>query len=57
MKRVYITGIAGMLGGNLGYLLGNDYEICGVDKIAIVADNIKTEQFNTHGGFGQCRLL
>lgn len=46
MKRVYITGIAGMLGGNLGYLLGNDYKICGVDKIAIMVDNIKTEQFN-----------
>lgn len=46
MKRVYITGIAGMLGANIAYLLKDRYEITGVDKVPFTADKIKCEQFD-----------
>lgn len=46
MKRIYITGIAGMLGANIAYLLKDQYEIIGVDKLSFKADNIKSEQFD-----------
>lgn len=46
MKRVYITGIAGMLGANIAYLLKDRYEITGVDKVPFIADKIKCEQFD-----------
>lgn len=32
MKKIYITGLAGMLGSNLAYLLKNEYEIYGCDR-------------------------
>lgn len=35
MKKVYITGISGMLGSNIGYLFKNKYSVCGVDKIIL----------------------
>lgn len=44
--KVYITGIAGMLGSNIAYLLKDKYEICGVDIIPFNAKGIKCEQFN-----------
>lgn len=46
MKRIYITGIAGMLGANIAYLLKDRYEIIGVDKVSFMADGIKGEQFD-----------
>lgn len=35
MKKIYITGLAGMLGSNLAYLLKNKYEIYGCDRNAL----------------------
>lgn len=46
MKRIYITGIAGMLGANIAYLLKDQYDITGVDKVPFTADQIKCEQFD-----------
>lgn len=46
MKRIYITGIAGMLGSNIAYLLKDRYEIIGVDKVPFNAGEIKCEQFD-----------
>lgn len=46
MKRMYITGVAGMLGSNMAYLLRNRYEITGVDKIPFMAEGIRCEQFD-----------
>lgn len=46
MKRIYITGIAGMLGANIAYLLKDRYEIIGVDKVPFMADGVKGEQFD-----------
>ena len=45
MKRLYITGIAGMLGSNIAYLLQDRYGITGVDKVPFTAENINCEQF------------
>lgn len=43
MKSIFITGIAGMLGSNLAYLLREKYQISGVDlnKVAIPQVNSK----------------
>lgn len=46
MKRIYITGMAGMLGANIAYLLKDKYEVTGVDKVPFRADKIKCEQFD-----------
>ena len=46
MNRIYITGIAGMLGANIAYLLKDQSEIVGVDKVLFRADKIKCEQFD-----------
>lgn len=46
MKRIYITGAAGMLGSNMAYLLRNRYEITGVDKVFFRAEDIRCEQFD-----------
>lgn len=46
MNRIYITGIAGMLGANIAYLLKDQCEIVGVDKVLFQADKIKCEQFD-----------
>ncbi len=46
MKRIYITGIAGMLGANIAYLLKDQYQITGVDKVPFMADGVKCEQFD-----------
>ena len=47
MKRLYITGIAGMLGSNIAYLLQDRYGITGVDKVPFTAENINCEQIET----------
>lgn len=46
MKKIYITGIAGMLGANLAYELRNNYIIGGVDKFQLNAPNINSEQYD-----------
>lgn len=47
MKKVYITGISGMLGSNIGYLFKNKYSVCGVDKIILKKmDILLTEKFD-----------
>ena len=46
MKRLYITGIAGLLGANMAYLLKDHYEITGADKILFKASGIKSECFD-----------
>lgn len=46
MKRIYITGIAGMLGANIAYLLKEKYEIIGVDKLVFKAEGIISECFD-----------
>ena len=46
MKRLYITGIAGLLGANMAYLLKDHYEITGADKIPFKASGIKSECFD-----------
>lgn len=42
MKKIYITGIAGMLGSNMAYCLKDDYKIYGCDKIAVHMPGIAT---------------
>lgn len=34
-KSIFVTGIAGLLGSNISYLLRDDYHICGIDRNAI----------------------
>lgn len=46
MKKIYITGIAGMLGANIGYLLKDRYKIHGVDKVNFSGKDIECEQFD-----------
>lgn len=46
MKRIYITGIAGMLGANMAYLLKDRYQIIGVDKVPFQAEGVICEQFD-----------
>lgn len=46
MKKIYITGIVGMLGCNMAYLLKDRYEITGVDKVPFMAEKINYEQFD-----------
>ena len=35
MKKIYITGLAGMLGSNLAFLLKDSYEVFGVDLMEV----------------------
>lgn len=46
MERIYVTGIAGMLGGNIAYLLKDKYEIYGVDRIPIFDTRIHAQVFD-----------
>lgn len=46
MKRIYITGIAGLLGANIAYLLKERYEITGVDKVPFHPADIQCECFD-----------
>ena len=46
MKRLYITGIAGLLGANIACLLKDHYEITGADKVPFKSRNIKSRCFD-----------
>ena len=41
MKKIYITGIAGLLGSNLAYLLKDKYEIYGCDRNKVLMSGVK----------------
>ncbi len=43
MKNIFITGIAGMLGSNLAFLLRDKYNIYGIDKNTVNIKNINCE--------------
>lgn len=46
MKKIYITGIGGLLGGNIAYLLRNRYCVAGADVINVIIDNVFTETYD-----------
>lgn len=46
MKSVFITGIAGMLGSNLAYLLRERYRVLGVDLHPITIDHVMGSIFS-----------
>lgn len=46
MKKIYITGIAGMLGINLAYNLNNKYNVVGCDILEINSKSIHSEKVN-----------
>lgn len=46
MKKIYITGIAGLLGNNIATALKNKYEISGADLINVKIPNISYDVFN-----------
>lgn len=46
MRSIFITGIAGMLGSNLAYLLRNDYQVYGVDLHEIKLREVKNFVFS-----------
>ena len=46
MKKIYITGIAGLLGSNIAVELSDKYKITGVDSVDISIPNIKYDVFD-----------
>lgn len=46
MKRIYITGIAGLLGSNLAYELSGKYVVCGGDLFAVNMPGVETEAYD-----------
>lgn len=46
MEKIYITGIAGMLGSNLAYNLSGKYIITGADNTPVSMQNIVTNTYN-----------
>lgn len=46
MKKIYITGIAGLLGNNIAIELSGKYQITGVDSVDIRIPNIEYEVFD-----------
>ena len=46
MKKIYITGIAGLLGSNLAYLLKDKYEIYGCDRNKVLMSGVKASAFD-----------
>ena len=46
MKKVYITGICGLLGSAIAKELSGKYQICGVDIVDICIPDCKVERFN-----------
>lgn len=46
MKKLYITGGAGMLGSNIAFLLKNKYQIILCDKIAMDASDVEVDTFD-----------
>lgn len=43
MKKIYITGVAGLLGSNLIYILRDKYKICGSDLIPVKCDGLSMD--------------
>lgn len=46
MKKIYITGIAGLLGSNIAIQLKSKYQITGVDLIAVDIPDVQCEVFD-----------
>lgn len=46
MKKIFITGLAGMLGSNIAYELRKDYLLSGVDLIKVNMDKVTSYDFN-----------
>ena len=46
MKRLYITGICGLLGNGIVKELAHKYEICGVDVADVDVQGCRIERFN-----------
>jgi dTDP-4-dehydrorhamnose reductase len=46
MKSIYITGIAGMLGSNLAYLMRGKYKIFGVDRNKVSISGVNSYTFS-----------
>ncbi len=46
MKRIYITGIAGLLGANLAYLLKDRYIVSGVDLNPVIINGVDCDVFD-----------
>lgn len=46
MKKIFITGLAGMLGSNIAYELRNDYLLSGVDLIKVNMDKVASYDFD-----------
>lgn len=46
MKKIYITGLAGMLGSNLAFLLKEKYKVAGVDRIPVTMHGIEASCFD-----------
>ena len=46
MEKIYITGIAGMLGSNLAYNLSSKYIITGADSTSVAMRGIVTNVYN-----------
>ena len=46
MKKIFITGLAGMLGCNVAYELKNDYSLSGVDLFRVNMDGVNSYDFD-----------
>ena len=46
MKKVYITGLAGLLGSNLAFLLKDSYEVYGADIVDVKMPGIHTAHYD-----------
>ena len=46
MKKIFITGLAGMLGSNIAYELRNDYLLSGVDLLKVNMDKVASYDFD-----------
>lgn len=53
MKKLLITGITGLLGSNLAYILKNDFKLCGISRGPFNMPQVRTKQLNLidHGIF------
>ena len=48
--KVFITGLAGMLGCNIAYKLRKEYIISGVDLIKVNMENVDSYEFDALDG-------
>lgn len=46
MEKIYITGVSGLLGGNLAYILKDNFKIVGADIIDVNIENTIVDIFN-----------